>query len=320
MTIREIIAKLSRMLFGVLTIILLVVGAGTYFINMKLAEVAETASVFAKAVDQSRSAQIAFQRQVQEWKNILIRGNDSEMYDKYLNAFHKQAKVMDTHLSDLKTLMASKNLDVSAVSTLQDTHAALGKRYISTLEAVWLSNDPEAGKKVDLNLRGIDRETSAQMDKLAENIQKQADAAIDQMKKDAALISQYTLYAIIAVSLFGLFVLGSTTRKARSGLMKMIGLEPVELSKSLTSIANGDLTTRVTLKEGDRESMAAQVVLMQRKIKNMISSVKNGSSELEQVSDKIADANSLEDIKTYVKEARQAARGLSSAADRFQTE
>src|SRR5512137_620382 len=41
-------------------------------------------------VDTSRRAHIAFQRQVQEWKNILLRGRDPELYRLYSKAFQEQ--------------------------------------------------------------------------------------------------------------------------------------------------------------------------------------------------------------------------------------
>src|SRR5947209_394036 len=40
-----------------------------------------------KAVDLTRSAQVNFKKQVQEWKDMLLRGNDPESFKRYSQAF-----------------------------------------------------------------------------------------------------------------------------------------------------------------------------------------------------------------------------------------
>src|SRR3954465_9108777 len=40
-----------------------------------------------QAIDTARGAQVEFKIQVQEWKNILIRGNDPALLERYTQAF-----------------------------------------------------------------------------------------------------------------------------------------------------------------------------------------------------------------------------------------
>ena len=45
-------------------------------------------------------AQIHFKRQVQEWKNILLRGHEAGLYDKYYSQFEKEEKLVKDNIQN----------------------------------------------------------------------------------------------------------------------------------------------------------------------------------------------------------------------------
>ena len=58
----------------------------------------------------------AFKTQIQEWKNILIRGNDQKRFDSYLAGFEKSAKETQTYLTETHDLMKQLGLQAGVAA------------------------------------------------------------------------------------------------------------------------------------------------------------------------------------------------------------
>ncbi|MFO7749963.1 MAG: MCP four helix bundle domain-containing protein, partial [Desulfobacteraceae bacterium] len=131
-------------------------------------------------------ATVEFKTQVQEWKNILIRGNDTKSFDKYSASFDQREKNVQALLSNVLDLMRQLGMDLGVAEGLIASHKELGLKYREALRS-FEHSDPEAGKTIDSLVKGIDRAPTTGMLDLA----KQVDEAVRKSKGiESALQSQ----------------------------------------------------------------------------------------------------------------------------------
>ncbi len=124
--------------------------------------------------DQYRQVLESFKNQVQEWKDILIRGNNTADFDKHFAAFQKDEKAVQTGLLRLKSSFADVGLDPQMVADVTKAHSELCSKYRDAIKGFNKAN-PEAGKIVNKAVRGLDRPVCAQLDAVSAAIsQKEA--------------------------------------------------------------------------------------------------------------------------------------------------
>ena len=116
-----------------------------------------------------QAANVDFKTQVQEWKNILIRGNTEADFAKHEKAFAEKEKSVQERLEKVLEALkgdADATENASNLEQLIKDHASLGIAYRTAL-GNFDKNDPEAGKKIDVAIKGKDRAATDGMNKLA---------------------------------------------------------------------------------------------------------------------------------------------------------
>ncbi|WP_431022185.1 Dipeptide chemoreceptor protein [Erwinia rhapontici] len=97
-----------------------------------------------------------------------------------------------------------------------------------------------------------------------------------------------TLFILLAVSVLMAVATGYLTVRV---LMRQLGGEPAQAQALAAAIAGGDLTSRVTLHQGDSSSMLASLAHMQKGLSDMVSQIKDTSASVALASDEIARGN-----------------------------
>lgn len=139
-----------------------------------------------------RAAQIDFKSQVQEWKNILLRGKEQDQREKYFSAFQASEMLVAKHFQKAIKMCSLIVLgaECNSIKMLSDEHSKLGVVYRINLEGVSLDNY-QSITKTDLDVKVIDRKLQSNVDKLAERIFALEKSNISQIK--LRLIDRYEI-------------------------------------------------------------------------------------------------------------------------------
>ena len=158
---------------AILSVGLLLMGLLGIYQTHRLAVEAEDAldrlKLVTALVDTTRSAQHHFKIQVQEWKNVLIRGGDPALYDKYWKGFEKEEQTVADRLARARE--AAARLNVAArfdIAPAEAAMKALGASYRQALQGQDRTR-PEFAQSVDKAVRGIDRAPDELLDTLNKN-------------------------------------------------------------------------------------------------------------------------------------------------------
>ena len=117
-------------------------------------------------------ANLEFKIQVQEWKNVLLRGKNPEQRNKYWAQFQAQERKVQELLGQLQRASAQSSQLSGQIARLQNEHRLLGEAYRKGFDAfVAADADPTAG---DAAVAGIDRAASAQMSELVSQLRQTA--------------------------------------------------------------------------------------------------------------------------------------------------
>jgi methyl-accepting chemotaxis protein len=145
-----------------------------------------------------------FKKQVQEWKNVLLRGADDKQREKYWGRFQKQEAAIQT---DGRALVA-KMPDNDARRLVDEflvEHEKMGKAYRNGLQAfVDAGYQSAAGDKA---VQGIDRAPTRLLEEAAAMIAATAATATEAALDGAATATRLSLGMAMAVLLLG--VVGS---------------------------------------------------------------------------------------------------------------
>ncbi|MBK7366107.1 MAG: hypothetical protein IPI97_14405 [Nitrosomonas sp.] len=141
-------------------------------------------------------ATIAFGRQIQEWKDMLLRASDTLQYSKHQQAFIDSSVAVQYALMRTSIAMRGIGIDASEIELLQNEHKSLLASY---LRAHTLLNPDrsETVHLVDQQVIGVDRDFQKHMAAAKDNLER----SVKQQLADIEPSSKYQYFVIAAIGL-----------------------------------------------------------------------------------------------------------------------
>ncbi|HEY8027143.1 MAG TPA: methyl-accepting chemotaxis protein [Burkholderiaceae bacterium] len=323
-------------LAGFLTLAMLAVGLeGWYTLSestQRNAEMMHKAALLEQSIDTARSAQVEFKKQVQEWKDTLLRGNDQAMYDKYTKAFADRSAQTTVYLQKLKDLFTQLKFDTVAVDEALKAHDELGGKYAEALKQYDVAK-AESAHIVDGLVKGMDRPPTQKIDGIVAFVLDQSNHMMANAEQQAE-----ASYKTACLFLLGAVVLAAALGGAVTlWLCKSITIPLQKALKLAQTVASGDLGSKIEASGkdetgqllyalGDMNSSLTRIVGDVRRSTNTISEaareIARGNLDLsarteDQASSLEETASAMEQLTSTVKQnadnARQA-NGLAATA------
>ncbi|WP_373973800.1 methyl-accepting chemotaxis protein [Chitinibacter sp. SCUT-21] len=271
-------------LFGILCSLVIVFMGWRGYVNVRKIDAQAKANTqqalqIASVTSDFQMTNTDFKTQVQEWKNILLRGNATDAFKKHLAAFEKEHSTVQMELTEVRRHFLGLKLDTAPVDQVLKEHQHLHDEYLKALKNFDPTN-PNAGKLVDQAVRGIDRPMSKAMEELANSLQKHVSDLVS--KQDQALEAQIKASSQLAIfsGLIAAAILLLLLAWGGRRILRQLGGEPNYVAHAMNQLSEGDLEVQIQLQPNDRSSMAYAISQMIERLRTIILEVKLNTDQL----------------------------------------
>lgn len=231
-------------------------------------------------------AHVNFKIQVQEWKNVLIRGNNPEQYDKYFGRFIKQEQLVQDDLQNAIDRLKTLGKDYNTVTEIKIEHKKLGEAYRSALNS-FDKTKMTTGQDVDKLVSGVDRPASKGMQELAYATEESFKELIAETQKNTkeradSAISNF----LISASVFIILVL-AVVIYVFYDIYRLLGGEPSYAAEIVRNVADGRLDHTIDINAHFKNSLIHNIASMRDRLVDIVSDVKSSADALASASEEV---------------------------------
>jgi methyl-accepting chemotaxis protein len=253
--------------------------------------------------DQARLIQLDFKKQVQEWKDTLLRGWDPQSLAKYEGNFFEREKAVQTGSSALAGQLTNPQLS-KTLDEFRMAHQKLGANYREAL-AAFQSTGGKNFKLADSMVKGKDRAATDGIDTLVAGIQADAQASVTSL--DAASNKEHWI-TLGAASILWIVLFAWAMVPVRVIVKPMT--EAVEL---LEKVASGDMTRRLQVRTKDEVGqMGVTLNKTLESVSELIRAIKENAELLSQSVGKLSEIGVS--VKSASEETSMQSQTVSAAA------
>lgn len=259
---------------------------------------------------QVRIMQLEFKKQVQEWKDVLLRGSDPATLDKYWGNFEKQEIKVQELGQSLKSKLSDNPKAVDLLDKFMAAHQEMGTNYRKGLQLFKDSSfDSKAGDK---SVKGMDRAPTELLTQAAEQI----NTLVEDSVKSA--IEQAKESLIASITIIVLFSAASII--ATLWVLNAVIIKPAKVVVSeMDRLAHGNFSTPMTVHSHDELgeiSMSAENI--RTRLGSMIVEINRAAVDVAETTKILSDTTALVNLAS--EKQVDAASSAASATEEISTE
>jgi methyl-accepting chemotaxis protein len=269
-------AQILALLSGSLLAVLLIALACFHFLSNGVQSYSQLIAGPLHTSQLIDEANLQFKVQVQEWKNVLLRGKQPADLAKYWGQFEDRQRDVQNILGELAGQNGLEPSLKNRIERLRDEHRQLGSAYQKGRDAyVAAGGDPTAG---DAAVKGVDRAASDQMSELVAELRKQGSAQSALISAEADRTVLFGLLVMLASGLLiGLLSLWLVNRNLVEPIRKLIDY--------VTQLSRGKLAERVVSDRQDElGNLAAAANTLRDFLADTFTRLQRSASDLDSAS------------------------------------
>ncbi|XOZ33003.1 methyl-accepting chemotaxis protein [Halomonadaceae bacterium KBTZ08] len=255
-----------------------------------------------RAATEAQSVLADFKTQVQEWKNVLLRGHDQSQRDKYWSDFKEREASIQESLDELLPLVSdAKARDL--LQRFQKAHRRMGDSYREGYQSFVDSGfDHTEG---DAAVQGIDREPARLINEATERIREVASGEATELATSARSTTLWAGSGLLIAVLLGTFI--------TAFMINRQVIQPTRLiAGQLEKLGEGELGERASLERQDELGRLAEAARKLHDFLNEIQQVtRTNAADLTTIKDTIG--SGARDVAERSEQARQRIDQMATA-------
>ena len=247
----------------------------------------------------------AFKTQVQEWKNVLLRGSNEKDREKYWARFQQREAQITRILNNLQRSDSISEKAKSHIARFLEAHATMADKYREGYNLFIESGfNPQVG---DSAVRGIDREPAQLLAEIAQDIASQSQKAYGNLKTSTSQTLWVILIGTVLLSLMCVFYV---VYRLRSQV-----IQPVKhIAQCLSALAASRYDYQLDYhSEHELGTLADATRALQQKLKSSVSGLQAAEQQMAQALSTLTGVS--ESIQQGAHEQRDTSHSLESSTD-----
>ncbi|BCD96422.1 methyl-accepting chemotaxis protein [Marinagarivorans cellulosilyticus] len=224
---------------------------------------------------------LEFKTQVQDWKNVLLRGHNQKDFDKYWGKFDKQHKAVQQLSAEVLSAELDPQISKS-IAEFKAEHQAIYALYKKGKDSYQSQGfDSRAG---DASVRGIDRKPSDLLRQASDVVNRLALEHTEDLNASSTGLTRWVYATVVLMSVVACIALVA--------VMKVLLVNPVKaLRARVEDMASGDFSRDVPFNSRDEIGiLSASLNKMRMELCDMLGAMTTASERLTESSGTLSSA------------------------------